>query len=443
MTESTSNAKPTPRPSTPKVVAPLSKIDEQVAVAAAKWGRVDEEKNVWLLSAEGKDERIVGQYAAGGTEKDALDLYIRRYLDLLASVTLLESRVERISPEEATKSLKSLNKELTEPAAIGDLEALRTRCGALSTAIAARAEVVAKERAEAKEKALAKRISLVEKAEEIAAQDPQKTHWRDSREKLTKLLDTWKDAQRNEAKIDRAKEDELWKRFSSARTKFDRHRRQYFSEREVAHKATVARKEELIKKAEQLQKSTDWNATSSQYHQLMEEWKKTGRSTKKEDDKLWERFRNAQQVFFDARSAFNSALDEEYSENLKIKLVLLEKAEALLPIEDLEYAKKQIQTIGSEWDAIGRVPRNDVARTEGRMREIEREIRNAENAQWEKTDPEKEQRSSGMAAQLEKLITELETQIAQAKEAGNNKKVKEYEEALEARKAWLDAVLND
>ncbi|MCI5826078.1 MAG: DUF349 domain-containing protein [Arcanobacterium sp.] len=427
----------------PAAIAPQPTIDEAAAAQAAAWGRVDDAGNVWLRSSGDEPERIVGQYAAGGTEKDALMLYVRRFLDLSAQVALLESRIATISPEEAKKSLNALREQLVEPAVIGDVASLRERTAALNSRVEEREQEVAQERAAAKEKALAERTSIVEEAEAICAQDPAKTHWRDSHQKFTELLDQWKYAQRHGARIDRSAEEALWKRFSTARTQFDRHRRQHFSELETQHKATIARKEAIIAEAEKIQNSTDWGSTSAAYRQLMDEWKRAGRSTKKDDDKLWARFRAAQQVFFDARNAYNASIDEEYSANLEAKLALLEKAEALLPISDVAQAKEAIRAIGEEWDAIGRVPRADVNRTEGRLREIERAIRDADQAAWQKSDPEKEKRSNGMAAQLETLIAELQEQIAQAQAAGDAAKVQEFEEALAARQAWLAEVLKD
>ena len=77
------------------------------------------------------------------------------------------------------------------------------------------------------------------------------------------------------------------------------------------------------------------------------------------------------------------------------------------------------------------------------MRQIADEIRRAEDEQWRRTDPEKKQRSTGMAAQLEALIAELDGEIAAAKEAGDEAKVKELNEARQARQAWLDQVNSD
>lgn len=77
------------------------------------------------------------------------------------------------------------------------------------------------------------------------------------------------------------------------------------------------------------------------------------------------------------------------------------------------------------------------------MREIEDQVRGAEAEKWRKSDPEKERRSQGMAAQLEHLIDELDEEIKQAQAAGEDAKVKELTEALQARQAWLDQVNKD
>ena len=89
------------------------------------------------------------------------------------------------------------------------------------------------------------------------------------------------------------------------------------------------------------------------------------------------------------------------------------------------------------------VPRSDYPRVEGRMRQIADEIRRAEDEQWRRTDPEKKKRSTGMAAQLEALIAELDEEIAATKEAGDESKLKELTEARAARQAWLDQVNSD
>ena len=116
---------------------------------------------------------------------------------------------------------------------------------------------------------------------------------------------------------------------------------------------------------------------------------------------------------------------------------MLTEAEALLPIDDLDAARAAYRAIGERWEAIGMVPRSDYPRVEGRMRQIADEIRRAEDEQWRRTDPEKKKRSTGMAAQLEALIAELDEEIA------DESKLKELTEARAARQAWLDQVNSD
>lgn len=436
-------AAPTPTPG--EVAAPAAApsapaeppVDPQEAMDAAKWGRVDGEGRVYVQ--DGGTEREVGQFPDAPVA-EAMAFYVRRYLDLKASVDLFATRLPHLSVREIDSTLKSVEESLAQPAAVGDLEGLRARFAALRTVAAERRAAVNAERAAAKEQALKDRTAIVERAEAIAAQDPARTQWKNSGAELRELLETWKEAQRRGPRLDRANEDGLWKRFSHARTTFDRHRRQFFSELDARQSQVKAAKEALIKRAEELQHSTDWAGTSAKYRDLMAEWKKAGRASRKEDDALWARFRTAQQVFFDARRAKDEAVDAEFAENLKVKEVLVAKAEALLPIKDVKAAKKALRPIQDAWEEAGRVPRSALRRIEGRMRAVEDAIREAENAEWRRTDPETKARAEGLAGQLEDAIAALEKDLEAAKATGDAKKVAEAEAALTARRAWLDQV---
>ena len=141
-------------------------------------------------------------------------------------------------------------------------------------------------------------------------------------------------------------EDELWKRFSSARTQFDRHRRQFFSQLDQAQSEAKRVKEALIAEAEALSSSEDWSRTSGAYRELMNRWKAAPRASRKEDDALWARFRAAQQVFFDARRAKDEATDAQYRENLAAKEAILVDAEAILP--QLERSLSEAEAKGDE-----------------------------------------------------------------------------------------------
>ena len=436
------DATPTPAEVPAPAAAPTAPaepaVDPQEAMDAAKWGRVDGEGRVYVQ--DGGAEREVGQFPAAPIA-EAMAFYVRRYLDLKATIDLFATRLPQLSVREIDSTLSSLSESLTEPAAVGDLEGLRARFAALKTVAAERREAVAAERTAAKEQALKERTAIVERAEAIAEQDPARTQWKNSGAELRELLESWKAAQRRGPRLDRPTEDGLWKRFSHARTTFDRHRRQFFSELDAKQAQVRAAKEALIKRAEEMQNSTDWAGTSAKYRDLLAEWKKAGRASRKEDDALWARFRAAQQVFYDARRAKDEAVDAEFAENLKVKEALVAKAEALLPIKDVKAAKKALRPIQDAWEEAGRVPRGAVRRIEGRMRAVEDAIREAENAEWRRTDPEPKARAEGLAGQLQDAIAGLEKDLAAAQAAGDAKKIAEAEAALTARRAWLEQVL--
>ncbi|MDU5063471.1 MAG: DUF349 domain-containing protein, partial [Actinomyces sp.] len=337
-------------------------------------------------------------------------------------------------------TVATLREAVAEPAAIGDLPALRERVDKAAQAGEERKVQAKAERQAAREQAIADRTSVVERAEEISQQGPERTHWKHSGQALRDLLEEWKTLQRKGPRLDKSTEDELWKRFSSARTVFDRHRRQFFSA--LDQKQTEARrvKEGLIAEAEALQNSTDWGPTSSAYRDLMDRWKAAPRASRKEDDALWARFRTAQQVFFDARRAKDEAADAESEENLKAKEALLEQAEALLPIEDMDAVKPRLRAIQDQWDEIGRVPSAHVGQVEGRMRAVEDAVRQAEEREWKRSNPETRARAEGMLGQLEDQLDRLKADIEKAESAGNSDQVQSLRETLATKTAWLDQI---
>ncbi|MDO5495362.1 MAG: DUF349 domain-containing protein, partial [bacterium] len=399
--------------------------------------RVEEDGTVYVTDSAG--ERAVGQFPDAPAQ-EALAFYVRRYLDLAAQVRLFESRIPMLSGRDLDTSLKSLQEQLTEPQAVGDLDGLRKRVGLAEERVAQRKGEIQAEREAARAEAMAMREEIVSAAEAVAGQDAARTQWKDSGEQLHQLLEQWKAAQRGGPRLDKAAEDELWKRFSKARTTFDRNRRQFFSERDSEHASAKAAKEALIARAEELSTSTDWGATAGAYRDLMREWKAAGRARRREDDELWARFRAAQQTFFDARDAQNQAIDEEYGANLVVKLAILEEAEALLPITDAREARAKMRQLEERWDEAGRVPRADVQKVEGRMRAVDQAIKNVEEAEWRRSNPETQARVSSATSQLEAAIASLEEDLAKATAKGDKRAITNAEDALAARRSWLEQI---
>jgi hypothetical protein len=405
-------------------------------VTAEEWGRVDPDGTVWVRTADG--ERSVGSYP-GATEAEALAYFARKYEDLAAQVSLQEQRMKagQVTPADAEQTLKRLAGQVREANAVGDLDSLLRRLDALTPLAQEQRAEAQKAKQAAREQALAIRTTVVEEAESLAGADPERIPWKASGDRLRDLFEEWRRLQR-ESRLDKHTEDELWKRFSHARTTFDRKRRHYFGALDEQRAAAKAEKEAIVAEAEELATSSDWGPTAAAYRDLMARWKAAGRAAKRDDDALWARFRTAQDTFFSARQEAASATDAEFRGNLQRKEELLAEAEALLPVTDLAAARATLRSVQERWESAGRVPRNDLQRVEGRLRKVESALRDAEQDRWRRSNPEARARAQDVVSQLETTIAGLERDLEKAKSAGNQRKIADAEAALEARREWLE-----
>ena len=400
------------------------------APSATTWGRVADDGTVYVRTHDG-GERAVGQYPEGSPD-EALAFYTKRYDDLAFEVQLLEQRVAagRLGPDEAAAAVKTVREQVVDAPAVGDLNALAARLDALGPLIGAQRSARREERAQKAAESRTEKERIVAEAEKLA----ESKDWRNGANRLRDLLTEWKALPR----LDRATDDALWRRFSTARTSYTRRRKAHFAEEHERREGARAIKERLATEAESLATSTDWGATAGRYRDLMREWKAAGPAPRDVDDKLWQRFRTAQDTFFGARDAANAELDREFEANAAVKEELLTQAEALLPVTDLDAAKKAFREIADKWDAAGKVPRERMKDLEGRMRKVEQAIRSLEDEQWRRSDPEKSARATDMVSKLEAGIAETQAKLDKARAAGDDRKAKELEETLASRQAFLD-----
>lgn len=430
-----------PKAPTAAVPAPVSGAATLAPVnleEAAKFGRAEDDGHVILLLAG--EEFPVGQYP-GASKEEALAYFARKFEDIAANISLLESRVEaKAATTDMSKTVSHLRDQLNERNSVGDIAGALTRLEKLEVDIKElqKAERAAHESARAAE--MAAREAIVIEAENIAAEDPANIMWKVSSARMNELFENWKQAQKNGMRLGRAAEETLWKRFRSARTVFDRHRRAYFSQLDNNNAAAKAGKEALIAAAEELSSSTEWGYAAGEYRRLMDQWKASPRASRKDDDALWTRFRAAQDKFFAARQSANEALDEEFGANLVVKEALIEEAQALLPIKDLAAAKKSLQSIRDRWEEAGKVPRGDMHRVEAGLRKVEDALKAADDDNWRRSDPEAKARTSSALTQLEATIAGLREDLAAAEKAGDARKVAKASEALAARELWLEQI---
>lgn len=395
-----------------------------------EWGRVDEDGTVYVRTSDG--ERAVGQYPEG-SPAEALKFFTDRYDALKFEVELLERRISTgaVGPEDAAASVQKVRAAVTDANAVGDLEGLLTRVDALSTTIDAQREAKKAERAEKVAAARGEKERIASAAEAIAEGDD----WRNGANRLRDLLEEWKALPR----LDRSSDDALWRRFSGARTAYTRRRKSHFAQLNEKREGARAVKERLVVEAESLATSTEWGPTAGRYRDLMRDWKAAGPAPRDVDEALWRRFRGAQDAFFGARDAANSALDAEFAGNAEVKEQILVEAEALVPVQDLEAAKRAFRDLAERWDAAGKVPRDRMKDLEGRMRRVEQALRGVEDEQWRRSDPEKSARANDVITKLESAIAEVEADLEQARAAGNQKKIAELESNLASRQMFLDA----
>jgi Domain of Unknown Function (DUF349) len=398
------------------------------AAGPASFGRVDPDGTVFVRTADG--ERAVGQ-VPGVPAEEALAFFTRRFESLELEVSLLETRVasQTVSPDDALGSIKTIRTAIIGAHAVGDLDGLLRRLDALAPVIAELRAERRQERARQHQEAREAKERFVADAERLAAG----SDWRGGVNRFRVLLEQWKTLPR----LDRATDDELWHRFSSARTTYTRRRKAQFAQQAEQREGARAVKEELVAEAEALANSTDWSPTTSTFRDLMARWKAAGPAPRGVDEVLWKRFRGAQDTFFAAKQAALFQQDSAFKGNLEAKEALLAEGEQLLPVTDLAAAKAAYRDLLHRWAAIGKVPRESIRPLENRLRAIETAIKTAEDERWRRNNPETRARAEDTAAKLEAQIEALEQRAANAEARGDHRAAREAANSAATYREWL------
>ena len=394
------------------------------------WGRVDPDGTVYVRTADG--ERVIGSWQAGSPE-EALAFFRRKYESLETEVSLLEQRLAStdLSPAQAQATVERLRTTIVDASALGDLDGLCERLDKLTGVVGHKREEVKAAREQARRGARDIKERIVDEAEHIAAEA---THWKSSGERMRELLEEWKAAPHAERAVEAA----LWKRLSAARNSFTKRRKAYFASLEEQREDVRVRKERLVDDAESLATSTAWGPTAGTFRDLMRAWKAAGRAGRDVEEELWTRFKAAQDTFFAARAEALSEKEAELREHAMAKEELLVQAQALLPVTDIRAARSALRGIQEKWEQIGGVPRDSRERLEGGLRKVEEAVRKAEDTQWRRSNPEAIARAEGTVTQLRSAIEQLEQQLAKARGRGDDKAARDAEEAIEARRSWLE-----
>ncbi|WP_454974206.1 DUF349 domain-containing protein [Corynebacterium propinquum] len=407
---------PTPVP----VSAPISS-------KPSEHGYITDDGTVYLTSVLSGSERIVGSWQAGSSA-DGLAHFGAKFEELATQAEVLETRL-RAHPHDAAdiaRSAQTQRENLAEAAVVGDLPALDQRLAEIIHRCDDAAQQAQRDQEQRAAAAEAAKTTLAEEAEAIAEHS---TDWKASGDRLRSIVQEWKSIKG----LDRATDDELWKRFSRARDSFHRRRGAHFADLDKQRAQAQKTKESLVDKAEALQNSTDWSRTAGAYRDLMREWKAAGRAPRAADDALWARFRAAQDKFFGARDAAQAEKDEEFANNAKRKDELLARYDELVdPAKGIATAREKLRELQEQWDEIGFVPRGQVREYEDKIAAVEARVSQAEEAEWKRTDPEAQAR----IAQFQAKADDFAAQAEAAEKAGKTARANALREQANQWREW-------
>lgn len=202
------------------------------------------------------------------------------------------------------------------------------------------------------EENLAKKTELCEKVEAITT-DELKTsaEWEAKSKEIIDIQAEWKTI----GFAPKAMNVKIFERFRTACDQFFTAKNEFFTGMKERFQENIAKKEALVKAAQELQDSTEWKKTADKLIELQKEWKTIGMVPRKIGDQLWADFLAACNKFFEARNAATAGERNEQQENLKNKQGIIEQLKQLLEngAEDLQ---QQVQKLTEQYNAIGHVP---------------------------------------------------------------------------------------
>ena len=174
---------------------------------------------------------------------------------------------------------------------------------------------------------------------------------------LQKLHEQWKEY----GPVAKEYREDIWNRFKAATAVVNRRYQAHYAELKVKQEQNLAAKTELCEKAEAIAAteaagSNDWNRLSREVEQLQQEWRKIGFASRKENQKIYDRFKAACDAFFVKKRAFYTEYKDSLKANLQKKIALCEAAEALKTSTDWKKTAQQLQDLQKQWKEIGAVP---------------------------------------------------------------------------------------
>ncbi len=176
--------------------------------------------------------------------------------------------------------------------------------------------------------------------------------------KLQKLHDEWKEF----GPVEKEYRDAIWDRFKAATSQVNKKHQAHFEKVKVEQKENLAAKSILCEKAEaiasrEIDSSNGWNDASKELDALQKEWKGIGFASKKENQKIYDRFRAACDQFYNRKREYYSQFKDQMTRNMEKKIELCEKAEAMKESTDWKKTTEDLIELQRIWKETGPVSR--------------------------------------------------------------------------------------
>lgn len=202
-------------------------------------------------------------------------------------------------------------------------------------------------------KNLESKIHLCEKAEELLLE----TNVVEAFKQLQDLHEQWREI----GPVPADMRVEIWNRFKEATSKINKKHQDYFVELKNSQKANLEAKKALCEKAEELSSleihsNKEWTARSNELIELQKVWKTIGFAPKKDNAKIYKRFRDACDAFFNRKREYYGVFKEEQNNNLQLKIDLCIQAEALKDSTEWKKTTEELIALQQRWKEIGPIP---------------------------------------------------------------------------------------
>ena len=175
---------------------------------------------------------------------------------------------------------------------------------------------------------------------------------------LQKLHEQWKEF----GPVAKEFRDSIWERFKAATAVINKRYQGYFEEQKSKQADNLVAKQKLCELVEEIAEkevssSNEWNSLSKEIEDIQKQWRGIGFASKKENQKIYDRFRAACDKFFEKKRVFYTQYKDSMNENLEKKMSLIEQAEALKSSTEWKKATDQFINLQKQWKEIGAVPR--------------------------------------------------------------------------------------